>query len=498
MFKKKKFNIKISKILLSINKRIESFFNLLKDWNSNKKKYLNSWRKVADKKIFIASVAIFILVITYFLLPAFYSEKKIINELKNQILQKYNLEVKFDKSPKYRLFPKPHFLLNEVKIVHDSKIISNSKNIKFYISVKNNLEFNKINIKNLVFLESVFKINKKNFYFLSEILNNKVNNHNIKFIKNKLFYLDQNENVVFLSDISKLNYSFQENLINKLKAKLNTFNLPINLIVKHNIPNRNIFTQVDLSSLKLKIENNLNYNSTNIDGDLNLNYINKNQIIKYSLKENNLIFNTIDNKLTGEINLKPFFLSSNLNLQNVETKNFFGSNSILINLFKSEILNNKNLNGEISIVIDGLNDLKHINQIKLDIRFEEGLILISNLDFIFKDSVIFNFNDVSLVVDENKLKFIGDVFIEFKNINIFYSHFQIIRNYRKNIKKIKSNFVYNFDDELFEFDDLKISGIDKKISDQFLNKFNSEKKDLFNKVTFRNTVRDFFKIISSD
>ena len=295
-----------------------------------------------------------------------------------------------------------------------------------------------------------------------------------------------------------MNYTFQENLINKLKSKLNTFNLPINLKVEHDIMNRNIFTQVDLNSLKLKIENNLNYNSTNIEGDLNLNYINKNQIVKYSLKDNNVIFNTIDNKLTGEINLKPFFLSSNLNLRNVKIKDLFGSNSILINLFKSEILNNKNLNGEISIVVDGLNDLKHINQIKLDIRFEEGLILISNLDFIFKDSTIFNFNNVSLVVDENKLKFIGDALIEFKNINIFYSHFQIIRNFRKNIKQIESSFVYNFDDELFEFDDLKISGIDKKISDQYLNKFNSEKKDLFNKVTFRNTVRDFFKIISSD
>lgn len=498
MLKKKKFNIKISKILLSINKRIESFFNLLRDWNSNKKKYLDSWRRLSDKKIFIASVAIFILVITYFLLPAFYSEKTIISEFKNQILQKYNLEVKFNKSPKYRLFPKPHFLLKEVKIVHDSKVISNSKNVKFYISTKNNLRFNKINIKNLVFLESDFKINKKNSYFFYELLNNKVYNQNIKFIKNKLFYLDQNENVVFLSDISKLNYTFQENLINKLKSKLNTFNLPINLKVEHDLMNRNIFTKVDLNSLKLKIENNLNYNNTNIEGDLNLNYINKNQIVKYSLKDNNVIFNTIDNKLTGEINLKPFFLSSNLNLRNIKIKDFFGSNSILINLFKSEILNNKNLNGEISIVVDGLNDLKHINQIKLDIRFEEGLILISNLDFIFKDSTIFNFNNVSLVVDENRLKFIGDVLIEFKNINIFYSHFQIIRNFRKNIKQIESNFVYNFDDELFEFDDLKISGIDKKISDQYLNKFNSEKKDLFNKVTFRNTVRDFFKIISSD
>ena len=88
--------------------------------------------------------------------------------------------------------------------------------------------------------------------------------------------------------------------------------------------------------------------------------------------------------------------------------------------------------------------------------------------------------------------------LEFKDIQSFYNHFQIIRNFRKNINQISLNFVFNFDDELFEFDDLKISGIDKKISDQYLNKLNSEKKNLLNKITFRNTIRDFFKEISLD
>ena len=40
--------------------------------------------------------------------------------------------------------------------------------------------------------------------------------------------------------------------------------------------------------------------------------------------------------------------------------------------------------------------------------------------------------------------------------------------------------------------------IDKQVSDQYLRKFNSEKKDLFNKVIMRNTVKDFFKTISVD
>ena len=55
-----------------------------------------------------------------------------------------------------------------------------------------------------------------------------------------------------------------------------------------------------------------------------------------------------------------------------------------------------------------------------------------------------------------------------------------------------------FTKEFFEFSELKVSGVDKQITDKYLNRFNSEKKDLFNKVIMRNTVKDFFKTISSD
>ena len=50
MLKKNLFNKKFSKLLLSITKRIESFFNLFENWNSVKKIYLNIWKRPSDKK----------------------------------------------------------------------------------------------------------------------------------------------------------------------------------------------------------------------------------------------------------------------------------------------------------------------------------------------------------------------------------------------------------------------------------------------------------------
>ena len=42
------------------------------------------------------------------------------------------------------------------------------------------------------------------------------------------------------------------------------------------------------------------------------------------------------------------------------------------------------------------------------------------------------------------------------------------------------------------------SGIDKKISDEYLNRFNKDNKNLFNKIVLRKNVINFFEMISLD
>ena len=498
MFKKNIFIKKVSELLLSINNRIESFFNLIKDTKLNKKKFFNFWNKYLDKKLFIPSIIIVFGVLIYFLIPAFYDKNEIKNQIKNQIFEKYNISIKFDKELEYALFPKPHFLIEEVKIESGSQIISNSKKARFYISSKNNLKFDLIKINKLFFLETDFRINSSNFKFFIDLLSNKNFNHELKFIKNQIFYLDQNNEVIFFSNSKTIDYFNQESLLNELNAKLEIFNLPLNLKISHDILNRNFFNEIEINKLGINIENNLKYKDKELQGLIDLKFINKNNLINYSIKNNNFIFNFEDQQIEGKVNIKPFFLSSSLKVENINLKDLLYKNSILVNLLKTEIFNNKNLNGKLDIQIEGFNDLTHIDSVKFDILLEEGEILISNLIFIFKDNAIFNFKSVNVIIEENKLKFIGDLSIDFTDIQSFYNHFQIVRNYRKNISQINSNFVFNFDDETFTLNELKIVGIDKKISDVYLSRFNSDKQNIFNKIVFRNKVRDFFEILSLD
>src|SRR5210317_2079412 len=462
MSKKNIFIKKISNLLLSINNKIESFFNFLQQLRFNKKKFL-------DKKIFISSAVLVFSIFVYLLLPTFYDKNEVKNQIKDKIFQNYNIKINFINEPKYGLFPKPHFLIDNVEIEYNSKIISNSKKIKFYTS---------------------------NFNFFFDLLKNKISNKNIKFIKNKLFYLDQNEEVIFFSDIKKLDFIYQENSINELVSQLEIFALPVGLNIKHDISNNKILNKIKINQLRLNIENEFNYTEKDLDGLIKLNFLNKNQIVNYSLKDNTLSYNSNDQSVNGEVNIKPFYLSLNININSKNFKDLFEKNSILISLIKSEIFNNKNLNGNIRVSLKKLNDLRNIDLVNFEVMIEEGQILIANLNFIFKDSAIFNFNNVNTINEDNKLKFIGDIQIVFKDIQKFYNHFQIEKNNRKNINQINSNFIFNYDDQSFELNELKVSGVDNEISDQDLNQFNSDKKNILNEILFKNKVRDFFKLIS--
>ena len=171
----------------------------------------------------------------------------------------------------------------------------------------------------------------------------------------------------------------------------------------------------------------------------------------------------------------------------------FADNSILLNVLKSEILNNESLNAKININIDNLSGTNFLDDIKFSILLEEGEIFIKDLIGTFKNSVIFNINDTQLIVDNNKLKFAGFMSLDFVDLSNFYAHYQINRNYRKNIKKINFGFLLNLDDQFLEIDNLKVNGKTNQNLEEFLNEFNSNKEDIFNKIIMRNSIKNFLK-----
>lgn len=497
MQKKNIFIKKINKTVLSISNRIESFFDFLRQKIRSRKNFFKSFKTV-DKKIFIGLAVTFISIISYFLLPAFYDEDKVKVQLENYILDRYNLKVKFDQSLRYSLLPKPHFFSKSTIIEYNSTDIAASNNTKLYISINNFFSSKNLKIKDLIFKKTEFKIKSSNFKFFIDLLNHDKRDQNINFFNSKFFYLDQNDDVVFLNDLKILNYEYQEDFLKKLTSKFEIFNIPISLIAEHNVQEKKFSTEIKSHPLRLNVTNNSVYKNDILDGELDLTIINNNRKINYSLKDNYLNFNTNDDRFSGEINIKPFFLSSNLNFYLIDLKKIFKESSSLVNIFKSEVLNNENLNGAINVNTKNLKGLNFLNNIESKIILEEGAIYLENLKTTFKDSVKINIKDTQLIVDDNKLKFTGFITFEFINIKKFFEHYQINIKDRKYINKINLGFLFHLDEKFVEIDNLKVDGKNNQNLDIFLNDLNSKKENIFNKIMFRNSVKNFFRIISLD
>ena len=107
---------KIKKHFLSINNTIESYFDNLRYFIINFKKFKFS----TNNKLILVLGVLTISTLTYFLIPTFYNKNEIKTEIKNQIFKKYKLEIKFNESLNYGLLQNLTFRQN-LSIIKDKR-----------------------------------------------------------------------------------------------------------------------------------------------------------------------------------------------------------------------------------------------------------------------------------------------------------------------------------------------------------------------------------------
>ena len=56
------------------------------------------------------------------------------------------------------------------------------------------------------------------------------------------------------------------------------------------------------------------------------------------------------------------------------------------------------------------------------------------------------------------------------------------------------DFVYNFDQKKISFDNVRVDNIQSNELDKYIDDFNKTDKGIFNKITFKNFVSNFFGI----
>ncbi len=488
MRKRNLLSKKIGKQILSINNLLENYFNSLRRFILDTKKL----RFDKNNKVFIVIVSIIFFTLVYFLIPTAYNKELIQKEIKNQIYQKYNIEVKFDNRIQYNFFPKPHFSSKNLFILSDKRKIAEVKNFKIFIDFKNFFNFNHIQTQDVIFDKADFNFKKSDLVFFINLLKTEPNRNEIKIKRSNLFFTNKDNEVLFINQINDSNFYYDlKNLKNVLVSKGQVFNVPYKLIIGNDKLNEILDFEFTSKKLVLKIENETDYKKKNETGNLKISFKNKNNIFEYQINENTLdVISKDNNKLfKGLIEFKPFYLVSNFKYQTFRIKDIL-NNPFFIEILKSQALSNKNLNAMINFDVKNVYDFDRFSDLSLKLKIEEGNYDFSNSNIIWKENVKVSFLDAFLNFDKEKINLNGRTSFDVKNQDEFFKFFQIKKDLRKNIGKIELDFNYDLNEEKITFDNLRIDNKSNKKIEEIISNFNSNNKKFFNKVTFKNFVNN--------
>lgn len=481
---------KIKKQFLSINSLLESYFNKLKHFKSNFKKS----EIIKNNRVYFGIGGVVILTLFYFLIPTFYNKDNIQSEIKNQILKKYNIDIKFKEKIKYGLLPKPHFSAKNLLVLKDKKEIGAASDFKIYIGLQNYFSTTNLKMKDLVFNNTIFNIKIDDLTFFQRLLQTEPNENKIIIKNSDIFFKSEDNETLFLNKILNSKFFYDSfNLENIFTSKNKIFNIPYKLIIKNDKFNKEIFANFNANKIRLDIENNINYESDNKKGLLDILFVNKNTSLNYELKKNSLEFTSEENGFfEGLIEFRPFFFKTSINYEGLSTKNLFKDDSIIIELIKSELLNNQNLNVSINLLVKDITNIDELNDLNLNISLDQSNINFLKSKIMWKEDLEIIMNEGLLNYDQDEIYLNGKLIINTINIDNFYKSFQINKSNRKDINKIELDFVYNFNKNKFRFDNVKIDNSSNEKLDSFIDSHNFSGKTFDNKIMFKNFINNFF------
>ena len=484
-------NKKIKKQILSINDLFENIFNKLKYFKSNYKKILLN----KNNRVFLFVGILVILTLSYLSLPSFYNKETVRSEIKNQLLKNYDIGLKLENEINYSFFPSPHFFIRNPIIVREKKEIGKTKNLRVFIDGGNLLAINEINIRNLVFEKTDFNIYLEDFIFFENLLKTEPNDNSISFKKSNIFFKNKDDEILFINKIfdSKFYYD-SKNLQNVLDSKNEVFNVPFKITLRNDKFNKEFLTKFDSNKIRLNIENIIDYENKSKKGIMDILFINKTTTLEYELDQNSLNFFSFNNKNSykGTIDFKPFYFAAEFNYEGLSTKNLFDENFIFIDLINSELLNNKNFSANLDVNIKNITNVNELNDLRLKIFIEDGNINFSNSKIKWKDNLEIILDESLLLINNDGANLVGTTIFNFNDVNTFYTSFQILKKNRKKMKQMQLDYVYNFNTKSITFENPRVDGKQNQKLDEFLNIFNSEQDRIFNKITFKNFMNNFF------
>ena len=481
-------------------KNINNLINSLLEKNLNKLNFKNLSNLFKNNKIILTFVALVVLSVSYLLLPIFYNQYDISNKLKTELQTKFDINFKFTKNIKYNFFPKPHFLINESTIFKDQNEISKINKLKIFVSSDNFFSFKNIEVRDLIFENANFNLNKKNYNFFIQLLDKSFKDGNLIIKDSNIFFRNFNDEVLFINKILKIKYYYDpKELKNYFYSDNEIFNIPFSMESFFNVNESKIYTNINLNLMKLRIENELTLNNGKKFGKSDLIFNKLKRKLEYQIENNYLKFHIFDKldqptiTYKGEFNFKPFYANLDGDLEKINLNYIFGSNAIIAQLLKTEIFFNKNIDFILNINADSIYNNLNFEKIILKSKVQDGLIDTDSSKFKWRNFADFELSESLIYVKNGELVLDGKLMINVNDYNEIYKFFLTPKNYRNKINKIDLNFTYNFDKKVAELKDIKIDNNINQNVNKVLNNVILKKDNFQNKIYFKNLLNEAFK-----
>ncbi|MDC0364839.1 hypothetical protein OAM35_00920, partial [Candidatus Pelagibacter sp.] len=180
----------------------------------------------------------------------------------------------------------------------------------------------------------------------------------------------------------------------------------------------------------------------------------------------------------------------------IDVSSIFNSRGLFSALIKTSILNNRNLNVNLSINADKIKNYNNFVDISINSKIQEGLIDLDDTKFVWKNLANFKISNSLLYVRDNQLILDGklDIFID-NSAEIYKSLLTPKRN-RTKIDKIDLNFNYNFDYKSLDLSDIKIDNELNQKLNLILKNLTFKADKLQNKIYFKNKINKAIKAYS--
>ena len=484
-------------------KNINNFINNLLEENLNKLNSKNLSFLFINNKIILTFVALFVIFISYLLLPTFYKESDISKHLKTKLQNQYDLNFKFSGNIKYSFFPRAHFTIKDSTILSDKSEISKINKLKIFVSIDKLFSLKNIKVKGLILENANFELNKKNYKFFINLLNKNLKESNLTIKNSNIFFRNSENEVLFINKILKMKYYYETNeLKNIFYSDNEIFNIPFSIETFFNEDKSKIFSQINLNLIKFKIDNELTFANEKQIGKSEFILNKLKQTIEYQIEKNSFNFHIFDKleqpkiSYKGKFNLKPFYASLDGNIDKINLNYLFGSNALIAQLLKTEIFNNKNIDFKLNINANYVYNNDNFRNINLKSKIQDGLIDSDKTKFEWRDYADFELLESLIFVRNGELVLDGKLKININDYNQLYSFLLTPKKHRTEIKQIDLNFTYNFDQKIAELKDIKIDNKINQNVNKILNNVIFKKEDLKNKIYFKNLLNEAIKSYS--